>query len=184
MGTPAARALAHIKLVVLLNDWSLRAFGPSEMKGGFGFLHAKPPSSISAFAVTPASLGDAWNNARVCLSTNIARDDAAFGHPRGEEMTYGFDELVAHAAATRDLCAGTVIGSGTVSNMDYQRVGSGCIAERRAIDRIEAKPATPYLQFGERVRIDATDAAGNSVFGAIDQRIEARYAAEQSVTNS
>lgn len=172
MGTTKERAGAHIKLVVLLNDWSLRAFGPSEMKGGFGFLHAKPPSSISAFAVTPESLGDGWKNARVCLSMNITRNGHAFGHPHGEEMTYGFDELVAHAATTRDLCAGTVLGSGTVSSADYVHVGSGCIAERRAIDQIESKPLTPYLQFGDRARVDATDAFGHSVFGAIDQVIE------------
>lgn len=172
LGTTKEQAVAHIKLVVLLNDWSLRAFGPSEMKGGFGFLHAKPPSSISAFAITPRSLGDGWKNARVCLSTNITCNGTAFGHPRGEEMTYGFDELIAHAAATRDLCAGTVLGSGTVSNDDYRRVGSGCIAERRAIDQIEGKPLTPYLRFGDRARIDALDASGRSVFGAIDQVIE------------
>jgi fumarylacetoacetate (FAA) hydrolase len=172
LGTTKEQALAHIKLVVLLNDWSLRAFGPSEMKGGFGFLHAKPPSSISAFAVTPASLGDGWKNARVCLATHITRNGAAFGHPHGQAMTYGFDELIEHAATTRDLCAGTVIGSGTVSNDDYRRVGSGCIAERRAIDQIETRPLTPYLQFGDQVRIEATDAAGRSAFGAIEQRIE------------
>lgn len=172
LGTTRERALAHIKLVVLLNDWSLRAFGPSEMKGGFGFLHAKPPSSISAFAVTPHSLGDGWRNARVCLPVNITRNGTAFGHPHGHEMTYGFDELIAHAAATRDLCAGTVIGSGTVSNADYQHVGSGCIAERRAIDQIDAQPLTPYLRFGDQVRIDATDASGRTAFGAIEQRIE------------
>lgn len=176
LGVSKEQALAHIKLVVLLNDWSLRAFGPSEMKGGFGFLHAKPPSSISAFAATPASLGEGWKNARVCLTMNITSNGEAFGHPHGHEMTYGFDELIAHAAATRNLCAGTVIGSGTVSSADYQHVGSGCIAERRAIDQIESKPLTPYLRFGDRVRMEAVDASGRSPFGAIDQVIEARPA--------
>jgi fumarylacetoacetate (FAA) hydrolase len=174
LGTSKEEATTHIKLVVLLNDWSLRAFGPAEMKGGFGFIHAKPPSSISTFASTPAGLGEAWRNARVCLPVDTVRNGVAFGHPHGEEMSYGFDELVAHAAATRDLCAGTIIGSGTVSSADYKRVGSGCIAERRAIDRIEGKPLTPYLQFGERVRIDVLDAAGCSVFGAIDQLVASR----------
>jgi fumarylacetoacetate (FAA) hydrolase len=169
LGTSKEQALAHVKLVVVLNDWSLRAFGPLEMKGGFGFLHAKPPSSISAFAVTPESLDEGWKNARVCLTMNISRNGAAFGHPHGHEMSYGFDELIAHAATTRDLCAGTVIGSGTVSSTDYQHLGSGCIAERRAIDQIEAKPLTPYLRFGDRVRMEATDPSGRSVFGAIEQ---------------
>jgi fumarylacetoacetate (FAA) hydrolase len=99
---------------------------------------------------------------------------ATFGRPHGSEMSYGFDDLIVHAAATRDLCAGTVLGSGTVSSPDYANVGSGCIAERRAIDRIENKPFTPYLQSGDRVRLDALDGEGRSVFGAIDQVVSAR----------
>jgi fumarylacetoacetate (FAA) hydrolase len=105
---------------------------------------------------------------------SIHRNGVSFGRPQGAEMSYGFDELVAHAAATRDLCAGTVIGSGTVSNVEYAEVGSGCIAERRAIDRIEGKALTPYLQFGDRVQIEAMDADRNSVFGAIDQIVTSR----------
>lgn len=174
LGVNKQKALSHIKLIVLLNDWSLRAFGPSEMKSGFGFIHAKPPSAISAFAVTPDSLGDAWHRARVGLSMNTFRNGTVFGRPHGSEMSYGFDDLVVHAAATRDLCAGTVLGSGTVSSPDYKNVGSGCIAEKRAIDRIEGQPLTPYLQFGDRVRIEALDAQGRSVFGAIDQVVRAR----------
>lgn len=174
LGTRREEAGTHVKLVVLLNDWSLRAFGPAEMKAGFGFLHAKPPSSISAFAATPAGLGEAWKSARVGLTMNIARNGVAFGRPQGQEMSYGFDELIAHAAATRDLCAGTVIGSGTVSSFDYANLGSGCIAERRAIDRIEGRELTPYLQFGDRVRIEAVDAEGRSVLGAIDQIVASR----------
>jgi fumarylacetoacetate (FAA) hydrolase len=169
LGTSRQQAAAHIKLIMLLNDWSLRAFGPAEMKGGFGFIHAKPHSSLSAFATTPAGLGESWRNARVCLTTRIVINAAELGHPHGQEMSYGFDELVAHAAATRDLCAGTVIGSGTVSSANYRQVGSGCIAERRAIDSMEKRSLTPYLQFGDRVRIDALDANGRSVFGSIDQ---------------
>ena len=174
LGTSKEQACAHIKLVVLLNDWSLRAFGPAEMKGGFGFIHAKPPSAISAFAVTPAGLGDAWQDARVRLTVSTSINGVGFGHPQGDEMSYGFDELIAHAAATRDLCAGTVIGSGTVSSVNYASVGSGCIAERRAIDSIEKKSPLPYLKFGDRVRIEALDAAGRSVFGEIDQVVASR----------
>lgn len=174
LGTSREQAAAHIKLIVLLNDWSLRAFGPSEMKGGFGFIHAKPHSSLSAFAATPGSLGECWRNSRVGLTTRIARNGVALGHPHGQEMSYGFDELIAHAAATRDLCAGTVLGSGTVSSANYRQVGSGCIAECRAIDSMEKRALTPYLQFGDRVCIDALDPTGHSVFGAIDQVVAPR----------
>lgn len=174
LGTSRQEATAHIKLIVLLNDWSLRAFGPSEMKGGFGFIHAKPHSSLSAFAATPDSLGECWRNARVGLTTRISKNGSELGHPHGQEMTYGFDELIAHAAATRDLCAGTVIGSGTVSSANYRQVGSGCIAECRAIDSMEQRALTPYLQFGDRVCIDALDPTGQSVFGSIDQGVAPR----------
>ena len=172
LGTSPERAIEHIKLIVILNDWSLRAFGPTEMKGGFGFLQAKPPSSMSGIAVTPDELGGAWNDGRVGLPLRVLRGEEAFGQPHGEEMSYGFGALIAHAAATRDLCAATVIGSGTVSNFDAARVGSGCIAERRALDALEAgRPPTPYLRFGERVRLEAVDGAGRSVFGLLDQRV-------------
>ena len=174
LGVTPQQARSHIKLVLLLNDWSLRAFGPAEMKGGFGFIHAKPPRAMSAFAISPTTLAEGWHQARVQLSTRILVNDRPFGHPHGSEMSYGFDELIAHAATTRDLCAGTVLGSGTVSSHDYERVGSGCIAERRAIDTIRGAALTPYLQFGDRVRIDAVDAAGRSVFGPIEQRITQR----------
>jgi fumarylacetoacetate (FAA) hydrolase len=177
LGATPEGALGHVKLIVLLNDWSLRAFGPTEMKGGFGFLQAKPPSSLSAIAVTPDELGEAWADGRVGLTLRVHRGDVLFGDPQGSEMSYGFGDLIAHAAATRDLCAGTLIGSGTVSNFNAARVGSGCIAERKALDTLDpAGPSTPYLQFGERVRLEAFDKAGNSVFGAIDQRVVARSA--------
>jgi fumarylacetoacetate (FAA) hydrolase len=175
LGTTAESALTHIKLIVLLNDWSLRAFGPAEMKGGFGFIRAKPPSALAAFALTPDELGDAWKQQRVCLSMNTFRNGELFGRPHGSQMSYGFGQLIAHAAATRDLCAGTIIGSGTVSSPDYAQVGSGCIAERRAIDKIEGKLLTPYLRFGDRVRIEARDNAGQSLFGAIDQVVTSRF---------
>jgi fumarylacetoacetate (FAA) hydrolase len=174
LGVSADEATGHIKLIVLLNDWSLRAFGPSEMKSGFGFIHAKPPSSMSAFAVTPDELGEAWRNCRVGLAVNVYRNGVLFGRPSGAEMSFGFHDLIAHAATTRELCAGTVIGSGTVSNANYKVVGSGCIAERRAIDRLNsAGEPTPYLKFNERLRIEAFDSAGQSLFGSMDQRVSA-----------
>jgi fumarylacetoacetate (FAA) hydrolase len=172
LGVSADEASGHIKLVVLLNDWSLRAFGPSEMKGGFGFIHAKPPSSMSAFAVTPDELGEAWRKGRVCLAVNVYRNGMLFGRPSGAEMSFGFHDLIAHAARTRELCAGSVIGSGTVSNANYKIVGSGCIAEKRAIDKLgsEGEP-TPYLKFGEQLKIEAFDPAGQLIWGSMDQMV-------------
>ena len=151
--TPQA-ALAHIKLIIVINDWSLRAYGPKEMRGGFGFIHAKPPCALSAFAVTPDELGPAWKDGRVALPLRAYRNGELFGQPNGAEMHFSFGDLIAHAAATRDLCAGTVIGSGTVSSFNAATVGSGCIAERRALDRLAGRTATPYLSFGERVRLE------------------------------
>ena len=175
LGTTADSALGHVRLIVILNDWSLRAFGPDEMRGGFGFLHAKPPSTLSAVAVTPDELGDRWRDGRVALPMRIYRDDALFGRPDGAAMSYGFGELIAHACLTRDLCAGTVLGSGTVSNFDAEVVGSGCIAERRALDQLTpGREPTPYLRFGERVRLEVFDDEGRSVFGAIDQQVTTR----------
>jgi fumarylacetoacetate (FAA) hydrolase len=174
LGASAAEAMGHIKLIVLLNDWSLRAFGPVEMKSGFGFIHAKPPSSMSAFAVTPDELGEAWRDCRVCLAVNVYRNGVLFGRPSGAEMSFGFHDLIAHAATTRELCAGTVIGSGTVSNANYKAVGSGCIAEKRAIDRLSsASEPTPYLKFNEQLRIEAFHPAGQSLFGSMDQVVSA-----------
>lgn len=172
LGIEAGDAIGHIKLIVLINDWSLRAFGPDEMKGGFGFLNAKPPCSMSSIAATPDELDGAWHDGRVDLPMLIYRGDELFGRPEGGAMTYGFGALIAHAAATRDLCAGTVIGSGTVSNSDADDVGSGCIAERKALDTLaNRKDATNYLRFGERVRLDVRDGEGRSIFGGIDQRV-------------
>jgi fumarylacetoacetate (FAA) hydrolase len=174
LGVSADEAMGHIKLIVLLNDWSLRAFGPSEMKSGFGFIHAKPPSSMSAFAVTPDELGEAWQKGRVCLAVYVYRNGVLFGRPSGAEMSFGFHDLIAHAARTRELCAGTVIGSGTLSNANYRVVGSGCIAEKRAIDKLhsEGEP-TPYLKFGEQLKIEAFDPVGQLIFGSMDQLVSA-----------
>lgn len=172
-GVSAKSALAHVRLIIVINDWSLRAFGPAEMKGGFGFIHAKPPSSMSAFAATPDELGDAWRDGRVHLPLRVWRGDAPFGHPHGGAMHFGFGELIAHAAATRDLCAGTVIGSGTVANHDAEEVGSGCIAERRALDALAGRSATAYLRDNERVRL-ALGEEGEDFLGTLDQIVRIR----------
>jgi 2-keto-4-pentenoate hydratase/2-oxohepta-3-ene-1,7-dioic acid hydratase in catechol pathway len=176
LGVSPTEALDHVRLILVINDWSLRAFGPSEMRGGFGFLQAKPPCSMSALAATPDEFGAAWRGGRLCLPLHISRNDAPFGHPNGEAMSYDFGQLIAHAAATRDLCAGTVIGSGTVSNFNADEVGSGCIAERQALDTLAGRAPAPYLRFGERVRLDLKDAMGASILGPIDQRVVERKA--------
>jgi fumarylacetoacetate (FAA) hydrolase len=172
MGTSAAQAGNHIKLLVLINDWSLRALAGLEVKTGFGFLQAKPATSFGPVAVTPDELGDAWRDARVQLPIHVRWNDQDFGHPHCGQMGFSFEQLVAHAAHTRNLSAGTVIGSGTISNADYRSVGSACIAERRSIELSElGKTQTEYLKYGDRVRIQVLDAEGQSVFGAIDQRV-------------
>jgi fumarylacetoacetate (FAA) hydrolase len=140
------------------------------MKRGFGFFHAKPSSSFAPVAVSPDEIGDAWRDARVCLDLAIEHNGQWFGDPNGGEMNFGFDRLVAHAAATRKLSAGTIIGSGTVSNAGGKK-GSACIAERRAIETIAGgAPRTAFMKFGDRVRMEARW-QGQPVFGAIDQRI-------------
>jgi fumarylacetoacetate (FAA) hydrolase len=173
MGCSAARAAGHVRLLLQVNDWSLRAFGPREMKTGFGFFHAKPASSFAPVAVTPDELGGAWRDGRIHLPLHIHWNGAWFGSPDGGEMSFSFFQLIAHAAATRRLRAGTIIGSGTVSNQD-RSAGSACIAERRVIEVIDrGSPATGFMRFGDTVRMEARDAAGRSVFGAIEQRLVA-----------
>ncbi len=172
MGTPAAAALGHVKLVVQLNDWSLRTLAVPEMKTGFGWVQAKPACSMAPFAVTPDELGDAWRDGRVALDLLVDWNGRRFGSANGREMGFGFHELVAHAAATRDLPAGTIIGSGTIANAAYAEVGSSCISERRAIEIIaDGKPATGFMQFGDRVRMEARTPDGRAIFGAIDQAV-------------
>ena len=167
---PPHLAARHVRLLVQINDVSLRALGPREMKTGFGFLQAKPSSSFAPVAVTPDELGDAWRDAKVHLDLHIELNGEWFGHPNGGEMNFGFDRLIAHAAATRRLSAGTVIGSGTVSNAGGA-AGSACIAERRAIETIAHGAAkTPFMKFGDRVRMQA-QLRGAPVFGAIDQLV-------------
>src|SRR5262245_45707805 len=155
MGTRAAQALAHVKLIMLANDASLRVLAPVEMKTGFGWVQAKPSTSFSPVAVTPDELGPAWRNGRVCLPVHVHWNGREFGHPDASAMGFGFHELVAHAAYSRTLSAGTILGSGTISNETYRTVGSACIAERRAIELIDTGASvTPYMKFGDRVRIE------------------------------
>ena len=170
LGTSAQAAGAHIRLVLQLNDVSLRALAPREMITGFGFVQAKPSSSFAPVAVTPDELGAAWRDGRVHLPLQVQRNGEWFGHPNGGEMNFGFDQLIAHAALTRRLGAGTLLGSGTVSNAD-RAAGSACIAERRAIEMIEqGAPRTAFMAYGERVRMEALGLDGQPMFGAIDQR--------------
>jgi fumarylacetoacetate (FAA) hydrolase len=170
MGVESLRAADHIALVMLVNDVSLRNLIPAELAKGFGFFHGKPASAFSPAAVTPDELGSAWDGARVRLPLRSFVNDQALGWPNaGVDMAFGFPELIAHAARTRSLAAGTIIGSGTVSNED-RSVGVSCLAERRTIETIETgAPRTPFLRFGDRVRIEMLDAAGRSIFGAIEQ---------------
>jgi fumarylacetoacetate (FAA) hydrolase len=172
MGTGADQAAAHIKLLVLINDWSLRVLAGRDVKTGFGFLQSKPSTSFSPVAVTPDELGDAWRDGRVQLPIRVYWNGTEFGHPDCGQMGFSFGQLIAHASRTRNLSAATVIGSGTISNNEYRTVGSACIAERRGIELTDqGKPQTDYMKFGDRVRIELFDAAGQSVFGAIDQRV-------------
>ena len=177
MGVTQAEAIEHIKLVMLCNDVSLRNLVPEEVAKGFGFYQSKPWTSFSPVAVTPDELGDAWNGGSIDLALVTKLNDEVFGRPNARSgMVFDFPQLIAHAAKTRPLGAGTVIGSGTVANED-RSVGSSCIVERRAIEAIERNPTqTPFLKFGDRVRIEMFDPEGRSIFGAIDQTV-ARYEA-------
>ncbi|WP_431862199.1 fumarylacetoacetate hydrolase family protein [Azospirillum sp.] len=182
MAVTTADAGRHVKLLMLVNDVSLRGLIPAELAKGFGFFQSKPASSFSPVAVTPDELGDAWRDHKVHLPLRSWINGRDFGRPEaGVDMTFDFARLIAHAAATRHLGAGTVVGSGTVSNkldggpgkpIDQGGVGYSCLAEVRTVETIlNGKPATPFLRFGDRVRIEMTDAQGRSVFGAIDQTV-------------
>ncbi len=173
MGVAAADAGRHIKLVMLVNDVSLRGLIPAELAKGFGFVHGKPPTAFGPVAVTPDALGDAWDGGKLKLPVLCTLNGARVGWTEaGVDMTFDFPTLIAHAAKTRPLGAGTIIGSGTVSNSD-QKHGYSCIAEIRMIETIAAgKPATPFMSFGDRIRIEVLDQAGASVFGAIEQVVE------------
>jgi fumarylacetoacetate (FAA) hydrolase len=183
MGASPAEAAAAIRLVALVNDVSLRNLIPGELAKGFGFFQSKPSSALSPVAVTPDELGAAWDGARLARPLLSFLNGQPFGRPdAGADMTFDFPTLVAHAARTRPLAAGTIIGSGTVSNRDADGgpgrpiaeggLGYSCIAEQRTVETIRASsPATPFLRFGDRVRVEMRDEAGHSLFGAIEQEV-------------
>ncbi|GGY14282.1 fumarylacetoacetate hydrolase family protein [Paludibacterium paludis] len=174
LGATVEICAGAIRLLMLVNDVSLRGLIPGELAKGFGFFQSKPASSFSPVAVTPDELGAAWSAGKVHLPLLVEYNGAFFGNPdAGVEMQFSFPELVAHVARTRELCAGSIIGSGTVSNKDRHR-GSCCLAEVRMIETIEeGAPRTPFMKAGDRVRIEMKDASGNSIFGAIDQMVVA-----------
>jgi len=182
MGASEEQAAQAIRLVMLVNDVSLRNLIPKELEKGFGFFQSKPASAFSPVAVTPDELGDAWHDSKLHLPLLVTLNDQPFGRPNaGEDMTFSFAQLIAHAAKTRELGAGSIIGSGTVSNKQGSLHGSSianggvgycCLAELRMYETIEqGAPVTPFLRFGDTVRIEMLDAAGASVFGAIDQEV-------------
>jgi fumarylacetoacetate (FAA) hydrolase len=174
MGISAAEAVGRIRLLVQINDWSLRAIAPVEMKTGFGWIQAKPACSLAPVAVTPDELGDAWHGGRLEARLRVELNGARFGEVPTAEMQFGFGELIAHAARTRSLCAGTIIGSGTVSSRAFAEAGSCCVAERRAIEAIEnGAPKTGFLRFGDRVRMEAR-VGEDAPFGTIDQQVVKR----------
>jgi len=172
MGVSAEAARDHIKLVMLVNDVSLRGLIPTELAKGFGFIVGKPRSAFSPVAVTPESLGAAWDGGKLSLPLRVELNGKPFGAPNaGVDMNFDFPTLIAHAAKTRSLAAGTVIGSGTVSNRDASK-GFCCLAEIRTIETIEhGGPKTPFMKFGDHVRIEMLDEVGASIFGAIDQTV-------------
>ncbi len=182
MGVDAAKAEDHIKLFMLVNDVSLRGLIPGELAKGFGFFQSKPSSAFSPVAVTPDELGDAWKDGKLHLPLLSTYNGEAFGKPEaGIDMTFNFPTLVAHAAKTRPLCAGAIIGSGTVSNkldggpgkpVSEGGVGYSCIAEIRMIETIEnGSPSTSFMKFGDTIRIEMKNAAGEDIFGSIDQKV-------------
>lgn len=173
MGVTPAQAAGHIQLVGLVNDVSLRNLIPAELAKGFGFLQSKPRSALSPVFVTPDELGAAWRGEKLHLPMRTWINGRWFGEPAcGVDMQFSFAELVAHAAKTRPLSAGAIVGSGTIANQDTSK-GASCLAEQRTVETLrDGKPFTPFLKFGDRVRIEVTDADGRSIFGAIEQSVE------------
>jgi fumarylacetoacetate (FAA) hydrolase len=173
MACTAGVAHRRIRLLVQINDWSLRAIAPLEMKTGFGWIQAKPACSVAPVAVTPDEFGDAWRDGRLDASLEVQRNGEVFGKVPSTEMEFGFHDLIAHAARTRTLCAGTLIGSGTVSTKSFREAGSCCISERRAIEMIDfGNPRTEFLKFQERILMRTwVDGHKHSPFGVIDQRV-------------
>jgi fumarylacetoacetate (FAA) hydrolase len=177
MGSSAAQCEAAIRLVTILNDVSMRRFVIPEMQMGFGFINAKPATVFAPVAVTPDELGAAWKDGRVQLDMRVIRNGERVGSPNGREMDWSFGELLAHLAYNRNLRAGTILGSGTVSNREARQFGSACLAEQRALETMDqGQPVTPWLKYGERMRFEVLDGDGRSVFGAIDHRFVAAHA--------
>ncbi len=174
MAVTAESAAEHIQLIGLVNDVSLRNLIPGELAKGFGFLQSKPRSALSPVLVTPDELGDSWRDSVLHRPLHSHINGKWFGSPEaGVDMQFNFAQLVAHAAKTRPLSAGTVVGSGTIANQDEAK-GASCLAEKRMLETIrDGKPSTAFLSFGDRVRIEMLDDAGASIFGAIDQQIVA-----------
>jgi fumarylacetoacetate (FAA) hydrolase len=172
LGTAAEQADPHIKLLMLVNDVSLRQLIPAELAKGFGFLQSKPATSFSPVAVTPDELGAAWESGKVHLPIRSTWNDVLVGQPdSGTDMVFSFPQLIAHVCKTRNLRAGSIIGSGTVSNRDASR-GYSCIVERRCIEQIEDGEAhTPYMKAGDTIGIEMLDAVGRSIFGGISQQV-------------
>jgi fumarylacetoacetate (FAA) hydrolase len=172
MGTRAKDAVEHIKLLMIVNDVSLRNLIPGELAKGFGFYQSKPSTAFSPVAVTPDELGDAFRDGTFRLPLRTTLNGKLFGEPDcGVDMTFNFNQLIEHVTRTRRLGAGTIIGSGTISNYDRSK-GSSCIAEKRMLETLESgKPSTPFLQFGDVVRIEMLDREGRSIFGAIEQKV-------------
>ncbi len=175
MGTGPDAALDGVRLLMLVNDWSLRNLIPAELAKGFGFFQSKPATAFGPVAVTPDEVGEAWRGGRVHLPLESRLNGQRFGHcDAGPEMTFHFGQLIAHVAKTRNLRAGSIVGSGTVSNQDWAH-GCSCIAEKRAIETIQSgAAATGFMQHGDRIRIEMTGADGQSLFGAIDQQVVVR----------
>ena len=172
MGVSPENARGHIKLIMLVNDVSLRNLIPGELGKGFGFYQAKPSSAFSPMAVSPETLGTAWDGAKLHLPLRAVLNGDLIGQPNaGMDMTFDFGQLIAHMAKTRALCAGTIIGSGTVSNLDRSN-GSCCLAEVRMLEIIaNGSASTEFMQFGDRIQIDMHDRSGQSIFGQINQQV-------------
>jgi fumarylacetoacetate (FAA) hydrolase len=173
LGVSPDAALDHIALFVMINDVSLRGLIPEELKGGFGFFQSKPSSSFGPFAVTKDELGEAWKNGRICLPLNIEYNGKFFGKANAQEMFFHFGQLIAHAAKTRALAAGTIIGSGTVSNEDNAN-GYSCIQEIRMIEKIKTGEfKTPFMKNGDTVKMEMKNLKGENIFGTIFQKVKA-----------
>lgn len=172
MGVNEEEAQAHIKLLLLINDVSLRNLIPDELAKGFGFIHGKPATAFSPVAVTPDELGGDWHSGKLHLPLSVYWNEQLFGEANaGTDIQFSFSRLISHAAKTRRLTAGTIIGSGTVSNYD-QSVGCSCIVEQRMLEIVASgSPTTEFMRYGDRVRIEMLDRSGQSIFGAIEQKV-------------